>query len=257
MSHIPHALDEMMWLIAEQRDAASIEAFTNRYPDLRGELLRRVNMVYDLRSMKPESQALPPFRPRVESGAGRLPFRPMVFAAIALSALAFGSYFGTKSWLQGQQASAQQTNSSTPVQGRFEPQPDVTVPTNPDPAPEYRPQPQPAESKPDPGSVTLNIKSAPLSLVLQQIAQSTGWQIEIAPGTPDPTISAFYSREPVMEVLRAIGAEAGFTPMEQEPKHVLIIPATEPGRVTPVETPDKHEAGPTPGGEALPKPSDN
>jgi hypothetical protein len=259
MSRIPAALDEMMWLIADQRDAASIEAFTNRYPDLRHELLRRVNMMYALKQSRPDTPETPQFRPTLTSRPTFPMRRNVGLAMLALGAMAFGSYFGTKKWLGTREPASQASTIESPVQGRFEPQVDQNAPETVEPTPTPAQVPHPESAKPDQGLVTLNIKSAPLSLVLQQIAQSSGWKIEIAPGTPDPTISAFYSQEPVMEVLRAIGAEAGFTPLEQEPRHVLIIPATEPGKVTPVEP--KDQPAPTPNqpanSDTLPKPSDN
>ena len=47
---IPREIDELMWTIAEGTDHSAIEAFGDRYPNLREELLRRIRTVNALKS---------------------------------------------------------------------------------------------------------------------------------------------------------------------------------------------------------------
>src|SRR6187431_1738015 len=88
-----------MWLVAEAADQKAVEDFESRFPHLRYELAKRIEMVRNLRASGKQVRSegsIPQFRRPVSVAS---PFGPRLrwsIAALALSALAFGSFFATR-----------------------------------------------------------------------------------------------------------------------------------------------------------------
>ncbi len=220
--------DELMWLIAENENDEAIEAFALRYPSDRAELMRRVNLVRGLRTASPEEplSAGRPFRPNVEPRFTQPRYAVTAGFAMALCLIGFAAFYGAKR--------VSQPAMSPVVVQPAEQRPVVTIPAPEESGPVSRESLEPGSVPPvgeaqkvDPAQKLIFLRSEPkpLSRLLAEIQRQSGLIIEIAPGTEDDLIAANYEGVPAMDVLRALGLQFGFTPLEQEPGHVLIVPA--------------------------------
>lgn len=233
MSRIDPSVDELMWLIAEQREVAAVDAFNLRYPEHRSEMMKRLEMVRELRGARPAG-GLPSFQQRQVRQLGPPRWAVALGACGVLATVALGSYFVTRSLASHQ---TEKPSLVAPID-TSPPQPTSIVrETNelpskapivghPGPGDEQaiRQSPPPAYGRP----VTLRLERVRLSEALRLIAQGSGVRIEVAPGTPDPEIACDYRDVPALLLLRDMGRTLGFTPLDQGDGSVLIIPAVDP-----------------------------
>lgn len=251
MRGIPDSIDELMWLVAEQNDASASESFTRRYPEFRDELMRRTRVVRDLKAAKANCNSpIPEFRYRPVS----VPVRPRlawgVAFAFALAAIGYGSYRVTKNFAAAAPPAQVEAASSKPKLN--EPfTTDKTKGINWGPAvknsgnPMARNGENPVVEPPTPMTslVSIHEKKATLLQVVDQISRQTGLSIQLAPGMPNPTLTADFEGSEPMAILRRLGEEFEFTAFEQDSNSLLLIPAVDSGGNT------------TQNGKDLPSPS--
>jgi len=228
MKHkISPEVDRLMWLVAEENNSKAIEDFGNRFPDLRVELVRRLEMVRSLRGAgnKVRTLEVPAFRPKLVPSAPRVSYRlAFAAAAVAFAAIGLGTY-------------ALVSNSGRLQAPRIQPIP-TEMPTMP-PAVTYNehlPAPQPTQTPLVPQNQVPNdipdymqpqnfeFHGTKLAMALRMIATAGHFQIEIGPGLPDIEVSSNYGQVTPVEALKRLGEEFGFTAFAQEKGRVLIIP---------------------------------
>jgi hypothetical protein len=235
MRRIAPEIDRLMWAIAEEPEPKAAEEFAQRFPDLQGELHNRISAVKSLKGAANQPKAakvIPQFVPRVEKVTRYQKPLVLMLAGAALFGLAMASYLLTGAFLP----------KPVPPPG---PDPNTIIRTdvggNPGVPSFQRDGPNPSQRTGSGGTRTegrtpgapepkydLRLESAPLSVAIEAIASATALKVEIAPGTPDPVITIEYSQMTGMEMLKDLGKQYGFTPLEQGPSEVLIVPAVDP-----------------------------
>ena len=230
--------DELMWQLAESGEPNALEDFGRRYPDLRPEMTRRLNMVRSLKGSRPQQTSGRRFMP-----SRRDPDRPSPWVTGGLVVgLALGVAFVTfaaMQYLDGRRQTVAQTNpgverprnAAGSESGATE-TPDNTsgpVGNNPVITPGVpNPQFQPA----DPFQTKVTVVSGRVRLrqALDDIARQANITLEMAPGMPDLEIRCDYRDAPALAVLTDMGKNFGFTPMRQGDRNALLVPATDPTR---------------------------
>jgi hypothetical protein len=239
---VPADLDQLMWFLAESGDLAAIAEFRKRFPDLEPELLRRQSVVRGLKGAKPAGAAAPVgFELRENVVEYGKPANRLVWAlgGAAIVALGVASYVVT-----ARMTAQPMAKTETPVATTGNARPDApgsdfdsgvrpTVIT-PEPVPDQKSALGPGDTPPvrenralweRPQSIML--EEAPLYDVLQSIANQTGMSLEIAPNTPNPTVSISFENVSGFEMLTELGKAHGFTPLEQGGGKWLIVPAVQ------------------------------
>lgn len=227
-------VDQLMWVLAEQKDRKAVEEFEERFPELRLELAKRVALVNNLRGA---GRALHPEAPRFRAPQSAPPRwnRPLaaVFLAACLSALALGTFYATRALLPER---AVPISNPAPTERPVGTPAPVPVPA-PDPGLSAPGEALPTAPPPaiDPPAYipkylqrhSIAIQEASLLTVLEAIATQTGMQVEVAPGFEDVKISCDYRDSTGLEMLQDLGAKFGFTALSQGGNKVLIVPAVD------------------------------
>lgn len=250
-------MDELMWLMAEQDDPIALESFGKRYPEYRAELGRRLHMVRDLKRSKPFSNVQAPIpqfqlRPPVHRTMPR--WGTVAACSVLLVGLAFGSYKVVRSISEAKKPSPAPFSVpqaiATPSAGvapRIKPS-DIQGPQHmasvpPTPVPAIKSYEQP---------IDLSLEGVTLLDAVSTVVRMSGLRVEFAPGMPEVLVTVNYSGTKPLDILRDMGLTFGFTPFEQEPGTVLLIPATDPK----VHTPPSSDAFPASGKPAIAQPTE-
>ena len=114
------------------------------------------------------------------------------------------------------------------------PPPQAPVVQTPNPLP---PKIEEKEADSDLKPGTLKIKHAPLLSVLQLISETCGVRIDPAPGMPNPDVVVDYRDMNAMEMLRDLGKQYSFTPLDQHDGSILVVPAVDPNAPSEENTP--------------------
>jgi hypothetical protein len=231
---VPREIDELMWAVAEQRNPETNEQFLERYPEFADELDQRVQMVHSLRGSRP-SPSVERFVPREHVrnfGPSRLAVAGV--AMLVLGSVTFAAY-----------ATMQYVNSkrSTPSVVEHTPEIIFNPPTIQTPGSTTTgggalttETEQTAQQGSVPpireqetfnafmGKVTIDSENISMEEAIQQIADSAGLRVVIAPGFEDKRIRIRFVNQPAIEILKRMGTAFGFTPLEQGKVEVLIIP---------------------------------
>lgn len=259
MSQIPSALDELLWMIAENGDDSAIETFLKRYPDQRIELLRRRRMVMDLKGARPA--ALPPTRrpefiPQTAPATAQAWRWPGVAASlVGLTLIAYAAYSVTERW-QLSQLPPPSASVATPLEPPTTVPPVAFAPTSPPASPPVSAAPPPVETPPVPpptptdgtqSVATLNAKyerpisvrftEVTLSRALELVGRASGLTVIIAPGIPDEVTEIDYVNRLPLDVLKDLGLRYRFTVFDQGDGSVLVIPAVDPNAVPSAPSP--------------------
>jgi hypothetical protein len=230
---IPADLDQLMWLLAESDDQSAMIEFGKRFPDLSAELNRRCIAVRGLRGAKPHVVPrvnTPNFQPRPSPVQAKSPHLVWALVGSLLVTFAFGSYIVT----------TQVVNKSTP---KVEQQ---GGPTGPPLAQQQGMGQQQTQNSPEeeprslpPGSVlpiqdqrpkyltpqSVILEEQPLQSAIQAIAQQTGMFVEVAPRTPNPTVSVNFENITGPQMLEQLGRAYGFSALNQGGNRYLVIPS--------------------------------
>lgn len=240
MSQAPPEIEALIWSIAETGDAQAVAEFEARFPNYRLELLKRVNAVQELRKAKGDIPARPALFVPTPKPPAWARFGKAGVASVALVGVAFASFWGSgrlfgaqaPSMGQGQQPSTRVAEVRTagaqganPTKGAMRETMNqdgdvkTTLPTNPTPIPPTR------LPTPDEKPLTIHVERANLLTLLDGLAQQVGWQMEIAPGTPDPEVRVDYDQVPAVQILQDMGKRFGFTAFDEGNHKILIVPA--------------------------------
>lgn len=231
-------IEQLMWLAAESGDPNAIADFERKFPNLRYELSKRIDIVRSLkqsRKLGKREGSIPRFMPRTNQtfAANRL---RLSIAAVALCALAFGSYVVTK------QLMASPTNQAPPVVHnvfpntetvRPRPEPDKnalrTAPPNEEPIEEGHGLTTPEDETPVVAKwqqpQTVKLQHAKLADALRAIGIQCGLNIVVPPDMPDLDIVVNYREMTGFEMLADMGPRFGFTAFDQGNGNVIVVPA--------------------------------
>jgi hypothetical protein len=251
-----------MWNIADSGEIAAAESFQKRFPELKHELAKRMNLVADIKKAKALHMAVP-VRPefRLKQRAQSNGFKPsgrlVASTAFVLgAALVFAVSYtimkvrnapapqqtspGLPSCLTPKAPAHPPTyNSQINSKERLVPYSTDTQMTKPlppsikDHASEQLDEngngPVPVESTPEeigPKPQRMIMKQVHLSDALHAISSQYGLKIQTAPGFPDPTIDLDTQEKDALGILRDIGTKYGFGVVEEGDKSVLLVQQT-------------------------------
>jgi hypothetical protein len=250
-----------MWSLAESGNDQAILEFQARYPEHHHELIRRLNMVHQLKANRPPhptANPIPTFHLREPAHRNHRP--TAVFAMVGMCALALGAIGYTVTSFLERPA----LHLAPPREVDLRPLPDQSLtratPSGPQPVQQNANTPQQVQPTNDPSQQApvpeapkpkwdipqeLVVKKAPLHTVLNMVAMQGGLKLEIAPNTPNPEIATDYHDMNAVEILKDMGKTYSFTPFLAEDDHsVLIIPAVGPSGDQPTADIDpKHRIG--------------
>lgn len=234
----PPELDALMWEVAEADSTELMDEFGGRYPEHKAELVRRIQMVRQLKGSRPKSATQKTFVPPAAApkpkptaglnwsfvGAGAILLAVGALAGVGISALVQKPApitINTPAAQPEPQRPTEEENRRLEEQTWINPSGETTAPVqNP-------PQTAPAPINPVDRLVTVRATNMSLDLVLEAIASQAGVALQAAPGMPDLAIDADYSNLPAIAVLNDLGRNFGFTPMIQSDREVLLIPAVD------------------------------
>lgn len=231
MKNLSPELNNLMWQIAEARDDAAIEEFVAKHPDLRAELISRVNMVQGLKGSKPHTPKVSTkFLPSPRSLNRETPRALALTVVIFLVAAGAFATMGILRFIENRNTTATVVTPEKlrPVSANNGPQIEQTVPRGkpePGPMPDEKPvQPLRAE-EPFQRPVTIVAKNMTLDMVLNDIAIQAGLDLQSAPGMPEAMVEIDFRETPAIQVLEALGQTFGFTALIQTSSSALLIPA--------------------------------
>lgn len=236
MKKIPASIDELMWLMADKRDSSALDSFSARYPEYHDELIRRVNIIQDMKLSKPtvETAFIPPFRgvKPTPLASPRFKFARYGLAGVGLVGVCFAAFLGTKNYI----VKPPETKTETIRKVVSTPSDKVMMSVT---APETtldkvkHPELGPKDTKPDglrqrinPADVvvTLSADHSRLFSLLRQIEAQSGLVLTPAPGLANDTISSEYNRMSALDVVYDLGETLGFSVVEDGENHYLLIP---------------------------------
>jgi len=229
MKRVPPELESLMWTLAEEGNDRAIDEFGERHPELRTELLHRISMVKGLRGAKKKVEepvkAIPKFVPRETKPSS--PF--YIVGGLVLAALCALAFAVTILLTPAPHRAPEPTVpiNKAPIQPPVQPtnQAPVTSQSLPPPV-EAANQPQKEDEK-DLKPGTLRIEHAPLLTVLDMMSDVCHIRIDPAPGMPNPDVVVDYRDMNAMEMLRDLGRQYRFTPIDQHDGSILVVPAIE------------------------------
>ena len=223
MKRVPPELDSLMWTLAEEGNERAIDEFGERHPELRTELLHRMTMVKGLRGEKKRSsdppKAIPRFVPK-EAPSGAPVY---VVGGLVLCAVGALAYLTTVLLSPTQPTRrVEHPNAGLPhVQPSTSTEPVVVKGDTRPPAPPVIQE----ESEPALVKGSLKIDNAKLLDVIELISETCKIKIDPAPGMPNPEVMVNYTQKDAMEMLSDLGAQYGFTPLNQHDGSILVVPA--------------------------------
>jgi hypothetical protein len=230
MKRVAPELESLMWTLAEERNERAIDEFGERHPELRSELLRRIEMVKGLRGAKKkpieQPKPIPRFVPKeVPSRGPAYVVGGLVLAA--LCALAFAVTALLTPWPHPQaNEPLKQPNPQPVVQNPPQPNPrQGETQSNPIPS---QTDPKTDETEKPPKLGTIKIEHAPLFTVLRLMSDECGVDVQHAPGLKNQDVVVDYRDMTAMEMLHDLGKQYGFTPEDQHDGSIIVIPAIDP-----------------------------
>lgn len=240
----PHEFNDILWQLAESQDQKQIEAFLKQHPELKPELKARISMISGIKGAKHTVKAknerfMPSARPLSSDP-------PRWAAALAATVLMAGAVFatvGTLKYVESKNApprtlgpgeirkdlTSKNGNAPEPLKNE-DPIPDTYIPESTD-------VPPLVATRANENRVTIVARQISLATALNDIGIQAGIQLNSAPGMPDPTITLDFRDVPAIDVLKALGAKLGFTPMEETDSSILLIPARDPNATSPSSLP--------------------
>jgi hypothetical protein len=235
MKGVPPEVDRLMWAVAENGTEQAIHEFVGRYPQHRGELMHRVNMVAGLRDqvrqpVRPQAQ-IPKFVPRepIQSPNPRVVF---LVGGLCLAALAAASYTAVTA-LRAPSHPSPVAQVATVIEGPLKVPSTVFV----NPAPTEAPPPAPVEEAPKPtedrtpaylrSQTRITIKDESLAVGLQSIAAAGGMNLEIGPGFVDQKITVDYRDMSALDALQDMAKQYAFTVFDEGDGRFLVLPVAD------------------------------
>lgn len=230
-------IEQLMWLAAESGDPNAIADFERKFPNLRYELSKRIDIVRSLKQSKKLGKregSIPQFMPRTHQSIGGNRLR-LSIAAVGLCALAFGSYVVTKELMSPPPKEAPPVvhNTLPETVVRPNPEPDKnalrTTPSNVEPIDNGHGLTPPEDESPAVAKwqqpQTVKLQHAKLADALRAIGAQCGLNIVIPPDMPDLDIVVNYRDMTGFEMLADMGPRFGFTAFDQGDGNVIVVPA--------------------------------
>jgi hypothetical protein len=249
-------IDRLMWGVAENPSAQALDEFGERYPEYRGELLRRVEMVrglrYEAKGPKIKIREIPKFEPKPVATQS-IPRGATVAAGLAFAALAFAGFtiFNSR----------HAVNPPPPVQVNEEPlhAPPVVY-TNPSPPPltiesppkvenrsmiENRPAPTEAPSGSDNDrKKDMTLKDVDLVAALHLITDGTNLKLEIGPGFVNQKVTLAFHNKTAEAMLFQMAKDYAFTISDEGDNRLLVLPTPDGNSTDPSAVPNSRKIGP-------------
>jgi hypothetical protein len=236
---IPKEIDDLMWAIAEGTDQSAIEAFGDRYPNLREELLKRIRTVKALKSGNrlPKTTPVPTFKnTQVQPTNWRLVWGTFAFALIAM--FSFAIYKINSPSPQVPVVSPINVEPAKIPDANIVVQPDTNTGPLPITPPGYNNRQEPnLPNLPPPtvdesnnssaiigGVKNLKLESAPLQSAIYLIAEAGHFSVTIGPGMPNPTVKVDFEGMEPLDMLKELGQQYAFTAIVDGQRSILIIP---------------------------------
>lgn len=228
MKGIPPEIDALMWSLAEEGGPVAQAEFEARHTRYGPELTRRIRMVAELRQAGKSVVHRPTFTPRPVRVAPAP--RWAVASVIGLAVIAFGAVtYVAVSSSEKPKAPVVHNTPKAPVetptpQSEEKPQPTFTPPFHDpivDNVPKDTPKPVPDYMKPR----DIKIEQTSLTEAISLVAQGSGLQVTVAPGFEDRQVTLDYRGLNAIDTLQAMGEQYGFTVLQEEEGHVLVVPA--------------------------------
>jgi len=223
---IPPEIDALMWSLAEEGGPVAQAEFEARHARYGPELTRRIRMVAELRQAGKSPVHRPTFTPRPVKVAPTP--RWAVVSVVGLAVVAFGAVTyvavssGEKPKTVIQQDPPQKTPEPPKPQTTYTPPfHDPIVNNIPPEVPQDPPKKVPAYMKPR----DIKIEQTSLTTAIALVAQGSGLQVTVAPGFEDRQVTLDYRGLNAIDTLHAMGEQYGFTVLQEEEGHVLVVPA--------------------------------
>jgi len=254
MSNIPPEIESLMWSVAESGSEDAIREFQERFPQHRLELMKRVNALGNLRKARTgKHRTTPEFRP-TQHQPQPVRWGTFTLGGLALTAVAIGAYIAAPSLLRTGppvgdaeiiQPKSQGVQTTAPIQT-----PAPVTPSVPQTDPLQTPEPAVVATRlptPDQKPISLHVERANLSDVLSALAEQASWQLQEAPGTPNPEVRVDYDGVTATSIIEDMGQRFGFTAFDEGNHQVLVVPAVDgrgPTNVATEQTPTQGSAEP-------------
>jgi len=233
-------VDKLMWYVAESADPQAVADFESRFPHLRYELSKRIDLVRGLKASKKiaaTSGSIPAFHPPLSRAHSTSMRWKWSVAAVGLSALAVGSFVVTQRLMSGPAettpAPVVRLTTPTTVNPQLVPEngtkrdegPGIQVPESNGAEGVQPPNDEPVEVSPWLRPHTVKFERLGLANALRAIASQCGLKLEMPPDMPNDEIVLDYRNMNAFEILADMGPRFGFTAFDQGGGRVLIIPA--------------------------------
>ena len=237
---IPTEIDELMWTIAEGNDPHAVAEFGERYPNLREELLKRMKTVQAFKAAgsNVKTKKIPVFRsPNIQTVNLQL-----AYGAVCLALLVVGSF---AIWRATHTSPVPATVPQVEVGNRK--MPAVQVVPNNDAGMQGRQVRNSRTNKPETNRsnqeqqwinppvvpsrdengmprTTISLESASLHAAITMIAEAGKMKVQIANGTPNPTVKVDLRDMTPMDMLKELGKQYAFDTIMDGEHAILIVP---------------------------------
>ena len=235
---LPPDIDRMLWEIAESQDSNAYDDFEKRFPQLVGELGKRIQLVRELRDARGDAshRPLPRFDRRDPARFGPQPKAILALCAATVACIGLGAYvvtsrlanlpkiiapspvpLGPPGYVGNQGSSGPNVNVPTPRKTPVTPQ-TPTQPTN-----------TPAQLAPylEPQKL-VQVDRAKLQVAILLVAASGKLDVEFAPNMPNPDIRMEYRNMSPLDIIKDLGPRFGFTAFREGGNKILLIPKVDP-----------------------------
>ena len=236
MKGVPPEIDTLLWRLAEDGSPVAREEFETRHARYGPELSRRIKMVEELRAAGKTAARRPAFTPRPLRASP--PSVWTIGSAMALTVFAVGAiaYVVASGGERPQKVGIERPPSVPPRVAQIPERP-VSNTRKEVPSPESPPIAQNTPpSGPQPDYLTprdVRIAGTNLATAIQLVAQGGGLRVTVAPGFEDRRVTLDYRGLNTVETLKAMGEEYGFSVLDEEEGHILVIPVRQNGQSAP------------------------
>src|ERR1019366_5624308 len=213
-NRLPPDIDRMLWEIAESQDSNAYDDFEKRFPQLVGELGKRIQLVRELRDARGSGQArpVPQFDRRAPARVGLQPKALLALCTATVACIGLGAYVVTGRIMNHPQIIRPKTVPLDPPS--FVAAPEVPAPKShealPVPqVPDRTPQSPPVAAYLKPQDVRM--ERTKLQLAILAVATSGKLDVEFAPNMPNPEIRMEYRNMNAIDILKDLGPRFGFT----------------------------------------------
>jgi len=234
---LPPDIDRMLWEIAESQDTHAYDDFERRFPQLVGELGKRIQLVRELRDARGSGSArpLPEFDRRAPARLGPQPKAILVLCAATVACIGFGAYVVTARLANPPPITrpapvplGAPTYTGNPNSGGFNPEASgqgALPPVRPKETPEQqRPQLAPYLTP----QKLVEVDRTKLQLAILMVASSGKLEVEFAPNMPNPDIRMEYHNMSALDIIKDLGPRFGFTAFREGGNKILLIPKVDP-----------------------------